>query len=143
MTCRAEAAASLRAKGLRVTNARLAVMAALRHAGEHMTPPQVLQAARSGVPHVDPSTVYRTLTELRDARLVTETPLGRGDSFYEWNGAAPHHHLRCSICGDLAGLDSDLVASLATRLKARHGFALGDDHLVLTGTCAACEAKSG
>lgn len=138
LSCRQDATTALRSTGMRVTSARLAVITALRHTGAHMTTSEVIAAARKDVPHIDPSTVYRTLAELASARLVAETRLGHGESFYEWTGEDHHHHLRCDSCGALADLDPDAVASFTCRVRALHGFELNADHLVLSGTCASC-----
>jgi Fur family ferric uptake transcriptional regulator len=141
MSCRKDVATALRASGKRVTSARLAVIEALRHSGAHMTPSEVIEAVREDVPHVDPSTVYRTLAEMAETRLVAETMLGYGESFYEWIGDRPHHHhLHCEGCGREVLLDTNLVSGLADALRARHGFELNDSHVVLRGQCGECAA---
>lgn len=142
MSCRDEAATALRSSGKRVTSARIAVIEALRHSAAHMTPSEVIEAVRKDVPHVDQSTVYRTLAELRDTRLVAETRLGHGESFYEWLAGQPHHHLRCVSCGGIASLDHALVEGLAGSARKRHGFALDTSHVVLEGTCAKCQRRA-
>ncbi len=142
MSCRDEAATALRSSGKRVTSARIAVIEALRHSAVHMTPSEVIEAVRKDVPHVDQSTVYRTLAELRDTRLVAETRLGHGEFFYEWLAGHAHHHLRCVSCGGLAGLNHALVEGLAEGARKRHGFALDTAHVVLEGQCARCQKRS-
>jgi Fe2+ or Zn2+ uptake regulation protein len=107
-----------------------------------MTTAEVIAAARRQVAHIDASTVYRTLAELRDAHMVAETRLAYGESFYEWIAEEPHHHLRCASCGSLTGLDSTLVSHLASGSLKHHGFKLNTDHLVFEGLCAQCRRRS-
>lgn len=142
MSCESEAAVLIRSAGRRVTSARLAVIGALRHSGAHMTTAEVIGAARRQVPHIDASTVYRTLAELRDAHMAAETRLAYGESFYEWIAEKPHHHLRCASCGSLTGLDPALVSGLASGSLQHHGFKLNTDHLVFEGLCAQCRRQS-
>jgi Fur family ferric uptake transcriptional regulator len=104
-----------------------------------MTAAEVIGAVRREVPHIDGSTVYRTLAEMREARLVAETSLGHGESFYEWIGDQRHHHLRCASCGGLTGLDPRLIAPVVSGALRRHGFTVDNDHIVLKGVCSRCK----
>ena len=139
MSCRDEAAIVLRSSGKRVTSARIAVIEALRHSAAHMTPSMVAEVVRKEVPHVDQSTVYRTLAELRDTGLIAETRLGQGEFFFEWLDGQAHHHLRCVSCGVLAALDHSLVEGLADGARKHQGFSLDTSHVILEGQCAMCQ----
>ncbi len=140
MACRSDAESALRQAGRRVTNARIAVIEALRHSGRHMTPREVAETVRADLPHVDTSTVYRTLEDLSGAHIVSETILGHGESYYEWIGGAPHHHLRCDSCDAVTTLDLVIVKNLVKQTSARHEFRLNAAHLILEGRCASCLA---
>ena len=60
------------------------ILSALRHAGVHLSAAQILEQVRESYPYVDVSTVYRTLTVLKQMRLVSETDMGGGEYIYEW-----------------------------------------------------------
>ena len=138
MSCEAECAEELRAAGLRRTNARVLVLAALRHAGRHMRATEVIGDVGRQVRHLQRSTVYRALGALRDAGIISETHLGHGEAIYEWVGEHLHHHLVCSVCGGVTDLDSSVVDELIRSVGDRHGFQADVTHLALGGVCPDC-----
>ncbi len=143
MSCTQDAATALRTNGKRVTSARIAVISTLRHAGGHMTPPQVIEAVRKATPHIDASTVYRTLSGLAASGIVAETRLGHGDSLYEWTDGEAHHHLRCGQCGALSKLDPAAFASFSATIQTTDRFRIESAHMVFDGVCHRCALKSG
>lgn len=91
------------------------------------------------------STLYRTLSVLEDADIVT-THLGtRGIARYElaeWL-VGHHHHLVCTNCGAVEDIEvssskerqvRELVESIATEA----GFTATDHDLEIVGLCARC-----
>ena len=66
MACTTESERLLRSNELRVTRQRLAVLSVLRHSDQHITAADVYDRARLDAPELNASTVYRTLTQLRD-----------------------------------------------------------------------------
>jgi len=136
---RGDVAASLHARGERLTPQRLLVLDAL-HAGDgHQTAEAIFARVRAQSPYVNLATVYRTLNWLRDHGLITETDLGGGQTEYEALGEPRHHHLVCLVCGERREFADELVAPLAASLRERYGFAPRLDHLAVFGTCAACQ----
>jgi Fur family ferric uptake transcriptional regulator len=138
MTSREESAETLRRAGHRVTGAKLLVIEALRHAGDHLSATSVIDQVRRDAPHVSESTVYRTLGALRDSRLISQTTFGHGEVAYEWLEERPHHHLVCSQCGVVDELSDEVVAGFAKQLYDVHGFNADLQHLAVPGVCAKC-----
>ena len=62
MSCENETAVALRDAGQKVTPQRMAILSAVRHAGEHVTATSVIDQIQAAQPYVDPSTIYRTLS---------------------------------------------------------------------------------
>jgi Fe2+ or Zn2+ uptake regulation protein len=56
----------LRARGLRMTPQRRAIVSAVMHAQGHISPTAITRKIQSEMPGVNASTVYRTLTLLED-----------------------------------------------------------------------------
>ena len=139
MSCEASIATLIRRHGLRLTQPREAIIVALRHADRHQVAQEVLREARKTQPRVNASTVYRTLTLLRDRGLVSETDLGAGELSYAWIGDdAPHHHLICHDCRAVIELDHDYLAPLERRLEADFAFQPSLHHFAIFGRCRAC-----
>ena len=138
MACTSESTHLLRSNDLRVTPQRLAVLGVLRHADAHITAQDVYERARSDSPDINASTVYRTLTQLRDLGLVSQTDLGQGERTYSWRTEHPHHHLICASCGGIAELHHDFLDDFVVRLRSEYGFEADPDHWAVYGRCRAC-----
>ena len=138
MSCETETAVVLRHAGQKITPQRMLILSTLRHAGEHVTAPIVLEAVRRLYPYVDASTVYRTLGSAAELGLVSETDMGAGDTQFEWIGRDRHHHLICRSCGGVSSLDNSYLNSLATALYDEQGFQADLGHFAIFGVCQNC-----
>ena len=87
----------LRARGLRVTPQRRAILNAFSNAAaEHLSADEVHARAAAAVPELGRGTVYATLAELTEIGILT----ARGSPEpvrYETNTEA-HQHFRCRLC---------------------------------------------
>ena len=107
--------ALVRGAGLRCTAARLAVM-------QHMVSapgPQTHAEVSAALDHrgFDRATIYRNLTELTEARLVTRVDLGDHVWRFELRRhegggghGGDHPHFVCTTCGEVSCLDGVDVA---------------------------------
>lgn len=138
MACTTESEDLLRSNELRVTRQRLAVLSVLRHSDQHITASNVFDLARRDAPELNASTVYRTLTQLRDLGLVSQTDLGGGERTFSWRSERPHHHLVCTVCGGLSELPHDFLSSFAIQLRSEFGFEADPDHWAVYGRCREC-----
>lgn len=139
MSCEGDAVAVLRESGHKLTPQRLMVVAALRHATGHQTAARILQEVQRVYPYVDISTVYRTVSVLKDLHLVTETDMGGGELVYEWVADGPHHHLICQRCGSVQRLPHEMLDGLGARLLEGYGFHADIDHFAIFGLCRTCQ----
>jgi Fur family ferric uptake transcriptional regulator len=142
MNCEAEAATLLRASGHKLTPQRLMVVTALRHADGHRTAAQVLEEVQHVYPYVDISTVYRTMSVLKELHLVSETDMGAGELAYEWSAGDPHHHLICRGCGTVQQLDPQALDRLSQTLAGDYGFRADIEHIAIFGLCKNCKGGS-
>jgi Fur family ferric uptake transcriptional regulator len=104
-----ELRARIRAVGLRVTTARVAVLRMLSGRGAPPSHPEVFAELQSG--GWDRATLYRNLVDLTDAGLLRRVDLG--DHVWRYELAEEHHaegtehpHFLCTSCGDVACLDA-------------------------------------
>ncbi|MPZ23744.1 MAG: transcriptional repressor [Dehalococcoidia bacterium] len=142
MGCESQIATALREQGHKLTPQRMLIASALKHSGGHLTAAQVLEAVRRDAPYVDASTVYRTLTVLKDLRLVSETDVGEGEAVFEWLAGERHHHLICRECGGTETLEHAHLDRLAAAIAEVSGFQPDIDHFAIYGTCSVCAASS-
>lgn len=103
--------ARIRAAGLRVTPARIAVLRMLSGRGTPPSHPEVFAELQSG--GWDRATLYRNLVDLTEVGLLRRVDLGDHVWRYELAGAthegvegAEHPHFLCTNCGDVACLDA-------------------------------------
>jgi Fur family transcriptional regulator, ferric uptake regulator len=132
-----DAAARLRAAGLRSTGQRRAVLEALSVLG-HATVDELAAAVQRRMPEVSLSTVYRTLEALDAVGLVTHTHLHHGAPTYHSVDEEPHIHLVCEACGAVASESVEVALDLAAAVHRAAGFRVDLTHLALHGRCARC-----
>jgi Fe2+ or Zn2+ uptake regulation protein/O6-methylguanine-DNA--protein-cysteine methyltransferase len=124
----------LRARGLRVTPQRRAILDAFASgAAEHLSADEIHARAAAVVPELGRGTVYATLAELTELGILA----ARGSPEpvrYETN-TEPHQHFRCRLC--LRLFDVELADPNADALAAS-GFVVEQITITAEGVCAEC-----
>jgi Fur family ferric uptake transcriptional regulator len=138
MSCESETIDVLRESGHKMTPQRMMILTSLRHAKGHLSAAAIYEQVRSAYPYVDISTVYRTLTVLKEMRLISETHMGGGDATFEWVASERHHHLICRKCDGVTVLDHQYLEKLGAQIARDSGFRADLDHFAIFGLCAAC-----
>jgi Fur family ferric uptake transcriptional regulator len=131
----------LRAKGIRLTAQRRAVVEVIQEASEHLDAAELLERARAKGAKVDRATVYRTVEMLKRHRLIDELNLMQpGEKhFYEARTRGDHAHLTCLQCGCVLECATPLLDWLKLELATRTGFELRMTRLEVGGLCAQCQ----
>lgn len=112
--------------GLRSTPARLAVLERLADAKKPMSHGELADGLQAA--DVDRATVFRNLTDLTEAGLLTRLDLG--DHIWRFELMARHPHFVCNDCGEVACLsESDIQVSAKLA---------GVSEVLLRGQCGAC-----
>ena len=128
--------AALRSHGLRATEPRLRVLAAMG-GRDHLTAEALHRLVESdGGRAIALTTVYRTLESLERAGLVWATHVPEVGRTYHQGDHPPHAHLRCRVCGELSDLpraDAGLWAG-----PVPTGFVVEHVQVTVTGVCARC-----
>ncbi len=130
---------TLQELGYRLTPQRTLVWDVLRASDGHMSAEEVCAQVQSSFPHINISTVYRTLELLVELHLVRETQLGPTRRFFEVEEEVPHHHLVCERCGSVAHVHDEDLGSLHLTLAKGQGFAA--KQLTIFGICDTCAAE--
>jgi len=140
MTCSADYAPQLRARGFRMTPQRLAILHVLRHEGSHLSPGNVYKKAIKELPGLTEPTVYRTLEFLADNGLVRPSYSTNGHLKYEIAGNE-HHHIVCRNCGGEIEVEHALLESLYRLLETTSGFRSINSHVTFFGVCSECQKE--
>ena len=125
-------------QGYRLTPQRMMVLAAIEGSDDHISAEEIYAQVITKYPHVNISTVYRTLELLKRLGLVTETDLGGGRVRYHPADKGHHHHLVCQECGKIIDLDESVLSSLRSTLLREYQFSADLRHLAIFGRCAKC-----
>ena len=134
---------ALRARGLRLTGPRRAILDVLRGTDLHPTAEWVHRVVRRRQPRVSLGTVYRNLRLLVGEGLAAEIPgpHARFDANLE-----AHHHFTCVRCGRILDVDGPLAEphaeALRGRIAARTGLSITHQRIEFFGRCPQCRPAS-
>ena len=127
----------LRARRWRLTAQRRVVAQALEGDNVHLTADEVLVRARELLPEISRATVYNTLNDLVLLGEVAEVADEGRSKRYDPNGAHPHQHLLCTVCGRLDDVVVDLDACVPHPGDLGE-FLIDEVDVVFRGRCLAC-----
>ncbi len=125
-----------RAEGRRVTPQRAAIFSALHGNEAHPTAESVHALVASAMPMVSLRTVYSVLSELTEMGEILQLDLATGSARFDPHNA-PHHHLVCSLCGDVFDVTVEGVP-VRPRGDGVSGFEIDDTEIVFRGRCGRC-----
>jgi len=132
----------LRARGLRMTPQRRAIVAEIMRTRGHISPTALARKVQGEMPEVNASTVYRTLSLLEDVGVLSHAHLEGGAEYHRAEEAG-HVHLTCSNCGTEDDLSLEEAQALS-RLIERHREFLPDlTHFAISGLCEECRQLAG
>ncbi len=138
MTASSQATAEeLRAAGLRVTAARVALLETVRD-GDHLDAEAIAAGVRERVGHVSLQAVYEALHALTEAGLVRRIEPAGSPTRYEGRVMDNHHHLVCRSCGAVADVDCATGEAPCLAASDDHGFSIDEAEVVYWGLCPGC-----
>jgi len=127
----------LRARGLRMTPQRRAIVSEVMRTAGHISPAAIARKVQGDMPGVNASTVYRTLTLLEDVGVLQHSHLETGAEYHRTDEAR-HVHLTCHRCGRDDALSIAEAERLGALIHRHHGFVADLTHFAITGLCAEC-----
>lgn len=128
----------LRAAGLRVTSARLAILEAVR-AGDHPGADGVTRAVRERLGHVTIQAVYEALGAFTAAGLIRRIEPAGGPARYEGRVGDNHHHVVCRSCGAINDVDCVVGRAPCLEPVESNGFAIDEAEVTFWGLCDQCQ----
>ena len=138
MSCTEYISNQIRSRGFRLTPQRLAILQVLQHSGGHLTPAEVFEIAKIGLPGLTETTVYRTLEFLANNGFALAAHIGSGKLVYQVGGH-DHHHVICQKCGSDMEISHNQVTSLYENIENLTGYRLTTSHLTFFGLCPNCQ----
>jgi Fur family ferric uptake transcriptional regulator len=111
-------------------------------AGRHVSVEELLRIVRRKRPDIGRTTIYRTLTLLKDAGLASELVFG-GEARFEPHWNRDHHdHFICGACGEIIEFTSPEIERIQGEIASGIGFVIEGHRHHIFGRCRRCAAKS-
>ncbi|WP_426244477.1 Fur family transcriptional regulator [Nocardioides sp. LHG3406-4] len=126
--------------GLRVTQPRLAVLAALAEA-PHSRTDAVLAAVRLTT-EVSTQAVYDVLNTLTERGIVRRIQPTGSVARYELRTRDNHHHVVCRACGAVADVDCATGQAPCLVASDDSGFVIDEAEVTWWGVCPACRDQN-
>ena len=120
VTDEADMVGALRARGLRMTPQRRAIVAEVMRTQGHISPAALARKVQADMPGVNASTIYRTLSMLEEM------------------GVLAHAHLESGAEDDLS---IEEAAALVRLIERHRGFRPDLTHFAIGGLCADCRRE--
>jgi Fur family ferric uptake transcriptional regulator len=130
---------TLRARGLRMTPQRRAIVAEVMRTQGHISPTALVHRVQGEMPGVNASTIYRTLSLLEEVGVLAHAHLEGGAEYHRAEEPA-HVHLACSNCGAEDDLSIGETREIADLIVEQHDFEPDLTHFAISGLCGECRA---
>jgi Fur family ferric uptake transcriptional regulator len=131
----------LRARGLRVTRPRLAVLEVLESSRGHLDVDQIAARVRQRLDTVSTQAVYDVLGALSRAGLARRIEPAGSPARFEARVGDNHHHVVCRGCGEIADVDCAVGDTPCLTPSQSHGFVLDEAEVTFWGLCPSCHQK--
>ncbi len=129
---------TLKKKGLRITQPRRIILGYIRDNGSHLTAEEIINFVHLEHPHINKSTIYRTLELLEENKCIFKSQSEDG-TIYHHAEEGHYYHLVCRNCGKTVDCEEDIFAPVEKTLEEKHGFQLDFSHVVMSGLCEKCK----
>ncbi len=129
----------LRSVDLKVTPARLGVLAALEETSLPLDVSHLIEYLKEQNIKADKVTVFRIINALTEKGLVIPIQLGEGKFRYEHRGRADHHHFICENCGMIEDISDCDIDELQKEIHEKKGLLVKRHSLEFFGLCKNCQ----
>ncbi|CAG0931379.1 Ferric uptake regulation protein [Thermoflexales bacterium] len=138
-----QARQTITAEGGRMTEQRQIILDVIDRSHEHLTADDITARARRLDRTINSSTVYRTLSLLKDRGLIKARCYTQDThrEVFEPTPNTEHYHFTCLRCGKVIEFESKHVPALRAHLQNEFGVEVQTACLCLTGLCDKCRGK--
>ncbi|MDI6852738.1 MAG: Fur family transcriptional regulator [Deltaproteobacteria bacterium] len=131
----------LKAKGLRLTPQRLAILRLLAAGDGHPSIEAIYDRMKADFPTMSIATVYKTMALLKELGEVLELAFPGGVSRYDGRKPFPHPHLICLRCKKIMDPELGSLEHLTEAAGKETGFRILSHRLDFFGLCPECTAE--
>ena len=132
----------IRKAGLKVTLPRVKILQILENSDtRHFSAEDVYKMLLESGEEIGLATVYRVLTQLETAGLVTRHHFDSGHSVFELDQGDHHDHIVCVRCGKVDEFVDETIERRQHEIAKSAGYKMTDHCLYIYGLCEACQAK--
>ena len=129
----------LEKKDLKLTSQRNTILHQAIHADGHFSAEKLLELSKKADRTISKATVYRTLTLLKESKILEEQDFEGGKKLYERAQGRKHHdHFICIRCGKIIEFENDHIEKLQDFEAKKHHFKVVYHSLKLFGFCKNC-----
>lgn len=129
----------LRKNKLRVTNPRKQIFTTLSNASDPLSHQDIYARCTD----IDRASIYRSIDTLVEIGVVKVVYIGWKKLYELTDFFSPHHHhLRCTNCGKISHVSSDLFEKVIEDIANEQGFLINSHHFEIEGLCASCKSRS-
>jgi Fur family ferric uptake transcriptional regulator len=130
-------------KGLKYTKQREIVFETILDYDKHLSAEELYGAITKKYPNekVGIATVYRALSFLEEANLISSISLDQNTKKFETNLKAHHDHLICVKCNKIVEFVNEKIEQEQNKVAKELGFKLLDHTMYLYGICEKCSSK--
>ncbi|WP_201353585.1 Fur family transcriptional regulator [Hydrogenimonas urashimensis] len=134
----------LRSSRLKFTKQREVILYTLYTHSGHFTPEELYHLIKKETPELNTgiATVYRTLSLLESAGIVTSISFGTQGKKYELGVKAHHDHIICTNCGKILEFFDEAIERKQERIAKEAGFIMKDHSLKIFGICPECQKRT-
>jgi len=133
----------LKSNNLKYTTQRELILKIIYDNDGHFTPEDIYNLIKENHPSVKLgiATVYRTLTLLEDAHIVSSISFGTQGKKYEFGLKEHHDHLVCLVCGNIEEFLDETIEKQQEKVAEKFNFKMTNHTMKILGTCSACQEK--
>jgi len=132
---------ALKERDYRLTPQRVELVRLIAVSEGHPSANQFYEKIKLKFPTISQSTVYKTLSLLKEMNQVFEIDL-REDSHYDGNRPEPHPHLICMNCNKIVDGEMCLDQAAIRKMEQASGFTVLRPQVSLYGYCPDCRKES-
>ena len=129
----------LRERGYRITPQRRAVIEVLLNSDDHPSVTVIYERVRDRFPMTRLSTVYKTISLLRDVGEIHELGFSDNTNRYDAGWTRPHAHIICTRCSQVRDLDIEMGGRLRTEIAQDTGYDIEWERHDFFGICPDCK----